>query len=383
MAIQLQVRRGTATQHNTFTGAAGELTLDTTNNSLRIHDGSSAGGHQTARANLTNVILGSSLALGEGGFTGATLALTGNATVGGTFGVTGNTTVGGTLGVTGNTTISGSLTVTGNITLNGTTETINSTVTTIVDPIIRIGTAVGGGTLSSNDSKDRGLEFNYYSGANRYGFIGYKQATGDIRFLLNTTNTSEVITGTLASIVAAGITGTTGTFSSTMGITGNTTIGGTLGVTGNTTLTGTLNAGATTLSGLTLTTQLGIAQGGTGQTTLPEIGQILIGNSGNGFSLNRITGGSYIQITNTSGGISIGYTGTSGSSAVFAAQATSDLGYVYDANIIATEDLGAVSGAVPLTYDLGVLRLDGIVSISNLDQSVKSDYLGYSIIFGF
>jgi len=383
MAIQLQVRRGTATQHNTFTGAAGELTLDTTHNSLRIHDGSSAGGHETARANLTNVILGSSLALGEGGFTGATLALTGNATVGGTFGVTGNTTVGGTLGVTGNTTISGSLTVTGNITLNGTTETINSTVTTIVDPIIRIGTAVGGGTLSSNDSKDRGLEFNYYSGANRYGFIGYKQATGDIRFLLNTTNSSEVITGTLANIVAAGITGTTGTYSSNMAITGNTTVGGTLGVTGNTTLSGTLSAGATTLSSLTLTTQLGIAQGGTGQTTLPEIGQILIGNSSNGFTMNRITAGSFIQITNTSGGISIGYTGTSGSSAVFAPQATSDLGYVYDSNIIATEDLGAVGGSSPLSYDCGVLRLDGIVSISNLDQSVKSDYLGYSIIFGF
>ena len=356
MAIQLQVRRGTATQHNTFTGAAGELTLDTTNNSLRVHDGSSAGGHQTLRANLTNIISGSSLALGAGGFTGATLALTGNATVGGTFGVTGNTTVGGTLGVTGNTTISGSLTVTGNITLNGTTQTINSTVTTIVDPIIRIGTGTGGAVLTTNDSKDRGLEFNYYSGANRYGFIGYKQATGDIRFLLNTSNSSEVITGTLASIVAAGITGTTGTFSSTMGITGNTTIGGTLGVTGNTTLSGTLNAGATTLSSLTLTTQLGIAQGGTGQTVLPEIGQILIGNSSNGFSMNRITAGSYIQITNTSGGISIGYTGTSGSSAVFAAQATSDLGYVYDANIIATEDLGAVGGSVPLTYDMGVLR---------------------------
>jgi cytoskeletal protein CcmA (bactofilin family) len=383
MAIQLQVRRGTATQHNTFTGAAGELTLDTTNNSLRIHDGSTAGGHQSLKANLTNIISGSSLALGAGGYTGATLALTGNATVGGTLGVTGDTTVGGTLGVTGNTTISGSLTVTGNITLNGTTQTINSTVTTIVDPIIRIGTASGGGVLSSNDSKDRGLEFNYYSSGNKYGFIGYKQATGDIRFLLNTTNTSEVITGTLANIVASNVTGVDGTFSGTMGITGNTTVGGTLGVTGNTTLSGTLSAGATTLSSLTLTNRLGIAQGGTGQVTLPETGQILIGNSSNGFTLNRIQAGSYIEVTNTSGGITIGYTGTSGSSATFAPQATSDLGYVYDSNIIATEDLGAVGGSVPLTYDLGVLRLDGIVSISNLDQSVKSDYLGYSIIFGF
>jgi len=383
MAIQLQVRRGTATQHTTFTGASGELTLDTTNNSLHVHDGSTAGGHETARANLTNVILGSSLALGSGNLTANAITLLAGISVGGSVSTTGDTSIGGNLTVTGTSTLTGGVTINGNLTINGSTETINSTITTIVDPIIRIGTGSSGAVLTTNDSKDRGLEFNYYSGANRYGFIGYKQATGDIRFLLNTTNSSEVITGTLANIVAAGITGTTGTFSSTMGITGNTTIGGTLGVTGNTTLSGTLSAGATTLSSLTLTTQLGIAQGGTGQTTLPEIGQILIGNSSNGFTLNRITAGSFIQITNTSGGISIGYTGTSGSSAVFAAQATSDLGYVYDANIIATEDLGAVGGSVPLTYDLGVLRLDGIVSISNLDQSVKSDYLGYSIIFGF
>lgn len=384
MAIQLQVRRGTANQHTTFTGASGELTLDTTNNSLHVHDGSTPGGHESAKANLTNVILGSSLALGSGSFSGFALTLTNNALVGGILTVNGNTTVGGTLGVTGNTTLNGSLTVNGNVILNGTTETINSTITTLVDPIFRIGTASGGGSLTSNDNKDRGIEFAYYSsGASRLGFMGYKNGTGDFRFLLNTTNSSEVVSGTLANIVAAGITGTTGTFSSNMAITGNTTIGGTLGVTGNTAITGDLTAGDTTLNSLTLTNRLGIAQGGTGQIVLPEIGQLLIGNSSNGFTLNRIQAGPFIQITNTSGGIQIGYTGTSGSSAVFAAQATSDLGFVYDVNIVATEDLGLVGGNVPLTYDMGVLRIDGIVSLSNLDQSVKSDYLGYSIIFGF
>lgn len=37
--------RGTATDHTTFTGDLGELTVDTTNYQLRIHDGSTAGGH--------------------------------------------------------------------------------------------------------------------------------------------------------------------------------------------------------------------------------------------------------------------------------------------------------------------------------------------------
>ena len=44
MAIQVQLRRGTAAQNNAFTGAIGELSFDTTANQVRIHDGSTAGG---------------------------------------------------------------------------------------------------------------------------------------------------------------------------------------------------------------------------------------------------------------------------------------------------------------------------------------------------
>ena len=48
MAKQLQLRKGTATEHNTFTGANGEVTVDTTNKTLRVHDGSTVGGTQLA-----------------------------------------------------------------------------------------------------------------------------------------------------------------------------------------------------------------------------------------------------------------------------------------------------------------------------------------------
>jgi len=44
MAKQVQFRRGTATENNAFTGAIGEITVDTTNKQLRVHDGSTAGG---------------------------------------------------------------------------------------------------------------------------------------------------------------------------------------------------------------------------------------------------------------------------------------------------------------------------------------------------
>jgi hypothetical protein len=44
MPTTLQFRRGTTSQNNAFTGAAGEITIDTDTNEIRIHDGSSAGG---------------------------------------------------------------------------------------------------------------------------------------------------------------------------------------------------------------------------------------------------------------------------------------------------------------------------------------------------
>ena len=44
MATQVQYRRGSAAQNDAFTGALGEITVDTTNNTLRIHNGVIAGG---------------------------------------------------------------------------------------------------------------------------------------------------------------------------------------------------------------------------------------------------------------------------------------------------------------------------------------------------
>lgn len=41
----LQIYRGTTAQNDAFTGAAGELTMDTSRKEIRIHDGSTAGGN--------------------------------------------------------------------------------------------------------------------------------------------------------------------------------------------------------------------------------------------------------------------------------------------------------------------------------------------------
>ena len=45
MTKTIQHLRGTTAQNDAFTGAAGEITVDTTTNELRLHDGSTAGGH--------------------------------------------------------------------------------------------------------------------------------------------------------------------------------------------------------------------------------------------------------------------------------------------------------------------------------------------------
>ena len=56
MPTEVQFRRGTTAQNNSFTGAAGELSVNTDNNSLRIHDGSTAGGFELAKADLSNSV---------------------------------------------------------------------------------------------------------------------------------------------------------------------------------------------------------------------------------------------------------------------------------------------------------------------------------------
>lgn len=46
MSRQIQIRRGTAAQHANFTGVIGEVTMDTTNKTLRVHDGVTQGGNE-------------------------------------------------------------------------------------------------------------------------------------------------------------------------------------------------------------------------------------------------------------------------------------------------------------------------------------------------
>lgn len=49
MTRVLQIRRGTTAQNNDFTGLTGELSFDTDEKTLRVHDGETLGGFELAR----------------------------------------------------------------------------------------------------------------------------------------------------------------------------------------------------------------------------------------------------------------------------------------------------------------------------------------------
>lgn len=139
MATQVQYRRGTASENNAFTGALAEITVDTTNGTLRVHDGVTAGGSNIATvayvtaavgnvsgnsisSGTSNVNIGSANAnvtVSVAGTSNVTVFATTGAFVTGLASVTGNVIGGnintaGLISATGNVS-GGNLNVTGNI----------------------------------------------------------------------------------------------------------------------------------------------------------------------------------------------------------------------------------------------------------------------------
>jgi len=55
MAFRVNLKTGTREQNLAYTGKPGELTVDVTNKTLRVHDGATAGGTEAARGDLSNV----------------------------------------------------------------------------------------------------------------------------------------------------------------------------------------------------------------------------------------------------------------------------------------------------------------------------------------
>ena len=119
MSTQVQFRRGTTGETSTFTGAVGEVTVNTSLNTCVIHDGSTPGGFSLLRSDGSNSALVSGSASNPSLFfandTNTGLFSGGADQVGLTVGGNARLTIdsSGVISFTGNVSINGNLTVTG------------------------------------------------------------------------------------------------------------------------------------------------------------------------------------------------------------------------------------------------------------------------------
>lgn len=134
MPTVLQFRRGTTAQNNSFTGSNGELSLDTDLYTIRVHDGSTAGGFEitqnTATQTLTNKTLTSPTITGVSPTVTLTGAVTGSGTLTdlGSVSIATTNTADPTITLTGAVTGSGTMTNLGNVSIT-TTNTADPTIT--------------------------------------------------------------------------------------------------------------------------------------------------------------------------------------------------------------------------------------------------------------
>jgi hypothetical protein len=290
MSTQVQYRRGTATQNNAFTGALAEITVDTTNLTLRVHDGVTAGGSNLATVTYVNneisslsansitdgnsnvkVYANGNVAISVQSVANTVIFTNAGVEITGTINVTGNIVAGN---ISGNT-ISGeigtatqpnitsvgtltSLSVTGNIITSGNISgnTISGQIGTATQPnITSVGTLTDlsvTGNITGANINGNGSGLASITGANVTGTVGSATfATSASTAGTVTTNAQANITsvGTLSSLSVSGNTTsgnliTAGTVSATGNVTsGNLTTSGVIVVsgTGDSSISGNLN----------------------------------------------------------------------------------------------------------------------------------------------
>lgn len=264
MPTQVQFRRGTTTQNNAFTGASGELSVDTTLTTLRVHDGSTAGGvalvnlssaQTLTNKTITSPSIGTSLTTASSSFdllntTATTVNFAGAATSLSIGAATGTATIN-----------NANVVITGNLTVNGTTTTVNSTTLTVDDKNIELGsvatpsdvTADGGG-ITLKGATDKTITWSSLGWTSSEDFnlvTGKVYEINGTSVLSATTLGSAVVTSSLTSVGTIG----TGTWQGTVvagqyGGTGVANTGKTITLGGNLTTSGsfatTLTATATT-----------------------------------------------------------------------------------------------------------------------------------------
>jgi len=155
--------------------------------------------------------------------------------------VNANSIVGNTVTSNGNLYVSqgggyiiGNLTVVGNLNVTGSQAASQSQQSG--SPILALHYSAT--PLTINDGTDIGLEWQYYKGAQRLGFLGWQNTTGTLVYMDNITDTANVISGTygnvrFGSLLISNTTAATSNTSGALQVTGGVSTQGNLYVQGN------------------------------------------------------------------------------------------------------------------------------------------------------
>jgi len=236
------------------------------------------------------------------------------------------TSVGTLTGLTvgGDSNITGNLVVGQDLTVNGNTIYTNITELNVQDPIISQGRGANNTPLTTNDGKDRGEQFWYYSGSEKSAFSGYDNSAGKMLLATDVSIANEIVTvNSLGNIVGGNIEATSVVTSGNVTasyVIGN---GSTLSSLTGANVTGTvpLATSATTAGTVTTAAQPNITSVGT-LSSLSVTGNITGGNVnstffGSGAGLSSLTG------ANVTGTVANATYATSAGSATTATTATS------------------------------------------------------------
>ena len=236
MPTVVQFRRGTTAQNNSFTGAAGEISVDTTLGTIRVHDGSTAGGATIVNATSAQTLTNKTIPYIPGATViGGTGNLVANASTSSTSITTGALIVpNGGVGIAGNLYIGTNAVIAGNLTVQGNTVSISSSTLSIQDPIISLNTPSDLTPLTTVTTADIGIKFHYYDTSDQHAFLGRAVDTGYLEWYARGNDTANVFTGTVYGTVKSGGLVLSNTTTSTSTTTGALQVAGGVGIAGNT-----------------------------------------------------------------------------------------------------------------------------------------------------
>ena len=307
------------------------------------------------------------------------------------------------------------LVVTGNITVRGTTTTVDTTATTIKDPLITLGAAEDGNV--PNDGHERGLVLKYANATvTSTGFMGWHTSNGEFALADTTTFDSannEITIGTygnvralrfigngdsLTSLNGGNVTGTVANanmsmYAQTITVAGNsqpnitsvgtlidltvgnatayTTLGngtntfyttGTANIGGNLNVTGNANIGNLTVDG-TITGTFSGSTSAPGANTQVVFNDANVSNATSGFTFNKDTNAVTVTGTITGGNLSTGGTANVTGTANVGNLVTSGFANIDKDLFIGKAGGGANSANANIT---GTLTVDDLATVNTL-----------------